>query len=67
MIRLFELSLAGGVFAVACIHDDIILTLLDDKTILKSSGRVHNCSLFTKTEYELSLSDLSDIAPALAQ
>lgn len=61
--RLFEPKLAGGVFAVACIDDDLILTVLDDKTIQKSSGRVRDGGLFTKADYELSLSELSDISP----
>lgn len=65
--RLFEPSVAGGVFAVACIHDNIILTLLDNRTIQKSSGRIRDCGLFTKADYELSLSELSDITLVLAQ
>lgn len=64
--KLFEPKLAGGVFAVACIHDDLLLTVLDDKTIQKSSGRVRDGGLFTETDFNMSLSDLSTIKPSVA-
>lgn len=63
--RLFEPRLASGVFAVACIHDDLILTVLDDKTIQKSSGRVRDGGLFTESDFDASLSELSTIKPSI--
>lgn len=65
--KMFESNIESGVFSVASKEDGLILTLLDDKTIIKTNGYRDDLGFVSNSEYQGFLDEYYNVASMASQ
>lgn len=65
--KVFLPNTDNGVFGVASKEDDLILTLLDDKTIKKTDGSGKDLGFVSQDEYDKAKDEFFDILSMASQ